>query len=427
MGSRRPWLAVAALGIVVIGLAASVASLIDYLGASPTFCAETGCASVRESAWSHPLGIPLPVLGIAFFCAALALGFVERSETGGRAPRGIGAPRLRRALAIAGAVGGAALIAVQAFAIGAWCKLCLISDLAALGHAIAVLAGAGTRRLSAGRGVAATSAAVAAIAGLALWTRAEPPLPVPASDGVPAFVQTVQAPSGATLVEVVDFECPFCRRMQAELSTALAQARVPVRLVRKMLPLPNHPHAMPAALAYCCADAQGKGDAMADALFAAPADQLTPEGCETLAAGVGCDLERYRRDLPAAKARVAAEMAEVRDAGVHALPTLFIGGERVVTGTLLRRAGRSSYDYDEQGKAVSKPKDRIYYVDPTPGGGDPPDIRFDFRGNLDTGPGTTGAYDAKKSNLAIVTITVRKVSSPKQKSTLVGYIANNGL
>jgi predicted DsbA family dithiol-disulfide isomerase len=86
---------------------------------------------------------------------------------------------------------------------------------------------------------------------------------------------------------------------------------------------------MPAALAYCCADAQGKGDAMAEALFAAPPDALTPEGCEQLAAGVGCDLDRYRRDLPAAKARVAAEMAEVRAAGVHALPTLFIGDQRV--------------------------------------------------------------------------------------------------
>jgi protein-disulfide isomerase len=316
MGSRRPWLAVAALGISVIGLAASVASLIDYLGASPTFCAETGCATVRESAWAHPLGIPMPVLGIAFFCAALALGFVD-------------VPRLRRALAITGAVWAAALIAVQVFAIGAWCKLCLIADPAALGYAVVVLAGAGTLRLSAARGVAAASAVVAAIAGLALWTRAEPPAPPPPSGGAPAFVQTAQAPGVATLVEVVDFECPFCRRMQTELSAALAQARVPVRLVRKMLPLPNHRHAMPAALAYCCADAQGKGDAMADALFAAPPDQLTPEGCETLAAGVGCDLERYRRDLPAAKARVATEMAEVRAAGVHALPTLFVGTERI--------------------------------------------------------------------------------------------------
>jgi uncharacterized membrane protein/predicted DsbA family dithiol-disulfide isomerase len=318
MGSRRPWLAVTALGIAVVGLAASIASLIDFLGASPTFCSEAGCATVRESAWAHPLGIPMPVLGIAFFSAALALGWVH-------------APRLRRALALTGAVGAAALIALQAFAIGAWCKLCLVSDLAALGHAIAVLAGADTLRLSAARGVAAGSALAAAIAGLALWT--EPAAPPSPSSDLPAFVQTAQVPGVTTVVEVADFECPYCRRMQTELTTALAQARTPVRVVRKMLPLPGHRHAMPAALAYCCADAQGKGDAMADALFAAPPDALTPEGCERLAAGVGCDLDRYRRDLPAAEARVAAEMAEVRAAGVHALPTLFIGDQRVEGAT----------------------------------------------------------------------------------------------
>jgi protein-disulfide isomerase len=320
MGSRRPWLSVTALGIAVIGLAASAASLIDYLGTSPTFCAETGCATVRESAWSHPLGVPMPVLGIAFFAVALALGFVDPAR---------GAPRLRRALAIAGAVGAAALIGVQAFAIGAWCQLCLVADLAALGHAVAVLAGAAPLRLSAARGVAAGSALAAAIATLGLATHAEPPAAPPPSGDAPAFVQAARATRGATVVEVVDFECPFCRRMQAELTTALARARTPVRVVRKMLPLPMHPHAMPAALAYCCADAQGKGDAMAEALFAAPVDQLTPEGCELLAAGVGCDLERYRRDMPAARDRVAAEMAEVRAAGVHALPTLFIGDARI--------------------------------------------------------------------------------------------------
>src|SRR5215468_10860907 len=141
----RSW---GALGFAIVGLAASLASLIDYLGATPTFCAETGCATVRESAWSHPLGVPLPVVGIAFFAAALVLGFVD-------------APRLRRALAIAGAASAAGLIAVQAFAIGAWCELCMIADPAAIGYAIAVLAGAPTLRLSAARGMAAASALAA--------------------------------------------------------------------------------------------------------------------------------------------------------------------------------------------------------------------------------------------------------------------------
>ena len=311
----HPRRSLAALVFVVVGLGASIASLIDYLGTAATFCAETGCTTVRESAWSHPLGVPLPVLGVAFYLAALALGFID-------------APRLRRALAISGALSAVLFIGLQAFVIDAWCKLCMVADPAAIGYAIAVFAGATTLRFTVARGLAALPATLAVVGVMALWTRHAPPPMLP--EGTPAFVERAQVPGAATVVEIVDFECPFCRRLQARLVTATAQARTPVRVVRKMFPLPNHAHAMPAALAYCCADAQGKGDAMAEALFAAPPDDLTPEGCEKLAASVGCDLERYRRDLPEAEARVAAETAEARAAGVHSLPTLFIGGERVV-------------------------------------------------------------------------------------------------
>lgn len=314
--TMRPRLSVIALCVAVIGLGASLASLIDDFGQAATFCAETGCATVRESAWAHPLGIPMPVLGVAFFLAALALCFVE-------------APRLRRTLAIAGAAWALALIAVQGLAIGVWCKLCLIADPAAVAYAVAVLAGATTLRFSIARGLAMLPALLATLGVLALWTHAPPPPPPPASAAVPAFVQAAQVPGAATVVEVVDFECPFCRRMQHQLTAAIAKARPPVHVVRKMLPLRIHPHAMPAALAYCCADAQGKGEAMAAALFAAPPDELDAEGCEKLAAQVGCDLERYHQDMPRAEARVAADTAEVRAAGVHSLPTLFIAGERI--------------------------------------------------------------------------------------------------
>jgi protein-disulfide isomerase len=97
-----------------------------------------------------------------------------------------------------------------------------------------------------------------------------------------------------------------------------------------MLPLPMHPHAMPAALAYCCADAQGKGEEMAAALFAADPDELSPEGCERLALKVGCDLQRYRDEMPRAAGRIARETAQAIAAGVDSIPTLFIGRERVV-------------------------------------------------------------------------------------------------
>ncbi|MEO7732404.1 MAG: vitamin K epoxide reductase family protein [Kofleriaceae bacterium] len=314
----RPRLSLAALGFAVVGLGASIASLIDFLGESPTFCAETGCATVRESAWSHPAGVPMPVLGIAFFATAIALAFVH-------------APRLRRTVAVAGAGWALLLIGLQAFSIGAWCKLCMIADPAALGYAIAVLAGATTLRFTLARGLATVPALLATVGVLALWSHTPAPAPPPAAlAGMPAFVREAQVAGAATVVEVVDFECPHCRHMQQKLTEAIAQARTPVHVVRKMMPLSMHPHAMTAALAYCCADAQGKGEAMATALFAAASDDLTPEGCERLAASIGCDLERYRRDLPAAGARVAAEADAAQAAGVHALPTLFFGDERVV-------------------------------------------------------------------------------------------------
>jgi len=302
---------IAAAVLAGIGLAASIASLVDYLAPAPAFCADTGCATVRASAWAHPLGIPMPALGIAYFAAMLALCFVAQ-------------PRARKTLAIAGAAGALALIAIQAFAVGAWCKLCLVADTTAIVGAAVVLVGARTVRW---RGaVASLAAAGATLAILLVPHPAAPELPT----GTPDFVARAQAPGAATIVEIVDFECPFCRALAPKLDDAIARAKAPVRIVRKMMPLPMHVHAMAAALAWCCADAQGKGDAMAAALFAAEPDELTPEGCERLAAQVGCDVDRYRRDLPAMAARVAADIADARAAGVRSLPTVFIGGTRVV-------------------------------------------------------------------------------------------------
>lgn len=305
-----------ATGTAVIGLGASLASLYDFLGPAPAFCAEGGCATVRASAWAHPLGIPMPVLGIVFFTTAIVLAFVH-------------APRLRKIFAVVGGAWAVLLISLQAFAIGAFCKLCMIADPAAILYAVAVLAaGSRTLRFSWGR-IAVIAPALAGVVGvLALWSHAPPPPSLPA--GTPEFVIRAQQPGSVTIVEVVDFECPYCRMMQAKVTEAIAKAGTAARVERRMMPLPRHAHAMPAALAYCCADRQGKGAAMAEALFTAPEASLTAEGCEELAVKAGCDREQYRRDLPLAVGRVAVESIEARASGVTSLPTLFIGGEQVV-------------------------------------------------------------------------------------------------
>ncbi len=306
-----------AIASAIVGLGASLTSLIDDLGGAPTFCAETGCELVRSSAWARPLGIPMSVLGVLFFSAALALAFMR-------------APRLRRWLAIAGGAWAVWLIALQAFAIGAWCKLCLVADPAAIAHAALVLAGARSLSLRSPRLLLPIAPAVlAVVALLGMWTEAPPAVDPSAPRETPESVARAQAPGAVTIVEFLDFECPYCRAMQARLDRAIARTSTPVRVVRKMVPLPQHPGAGPAALAYCCAEAQGLGDEMARALFAASPGELTPEGCEAIAARIGCDLTRYRADMAAAAQRVAADLRDAEQAGVRALPTIFIGGERI--------------------------------------------------------------------------------------------------
>ncbi|HEY4241620.1 MAG TPA: vitamin K epoxide reductase family protein [Kofleriaceae bacterium] len=318
--SRSRLLAYAAVLFAVVGLAASIASLVDYLGASPSFCAESGCAQVRLSAWAHPIGIPMPVLGVAFYALMLGLAFAPRFA------------RARLVLSLAGAAWAVFLICLQAFSIGAWCKLCMVADPSALLQAAAIALGAAPFALR-WAGPIATLPAVGAIVGvLAFWTHAAPePAPLP-GDALPAWVTSARAATGKTIVEVVDFECPFCRELNRRLQPALAAAP-PAKLVRKMVPLPMHKHAMPAALAYCCAEDQGHGDAMAAALFAADPKTLTPDGCAQLAAQVGCDMDRYHRDLPLAVGRVGADMLDARAAGIRSLPTVFIDDQKVVGAT----------------------------------------------------------------------------------------------
>lgn len=318
----RSRLSLVAFVLASIGFGASIASAIDYFGKQPTFCSESGCATVRQSDWSHPLGIPMPVLGLAFYAVMIALCFVDR-------------PRLRKLCAAAGSAWAVFLIILQASVIHAWCKLCMIADPTAILLAAVVLAGAGTLKL-AGRHFAIGLPVIAALPlvfAIINDARHDEPALVQQGSGsgsaapVPEVILREQKSGTAVVVDFVDFECPFCRRLAPKLDAAIAQAQVPVKLVRKMTPLKMHPHALDAAVAYCCAEAQGKGDEMAKALFEAPPDQLTPAGCEKIAESIGCDMDKYRQSVadPAIHDRIVQDANDAKAAGVRGLPTVFIG------------------------------------------------------------------------------------------------------
>ena len=96
-----------------------------------------------------------------------------------------------------------------------------------------------------------------------------------------------------------------------------------------------HPHALDAARAACCGEALGKGEAMANALFIAPVDDLTPEGCEKIAKGLGINVASFRECVanPKTDDRIQADADAFRDFDPDkpgGLPTLYVGAHRIV-------------------------------------------------------------------------------------------------
>ena len=139
-------------------------------------------------------------------------------------------------------------------------------------------------------------------------------------------------PGKVTFVDFVDFECPYCRETHAEIAPIVFARRDHMRIVRKNVPLTRiHPHAMDAARAACCGETLGKGDAMADALFTAPVEELTPEGCAKIARSLGLDEQAFRACLTAAKteARIKADSDDFKATHGHGLPTLWVDEERL--------------------------------------------------------------------------------------------------
>ncbi|HEY4014223.1 MAG TPA: thioredoxin domain-containing protein [Polyangiaceae bacterium] len=302
------------------GLLASGALLVDLMRARPVFCAEGGgCDAVKQSAFSAPLGIPLPLIGTLGF---IAIG-VAALTPGRRA-------RLAQ-LFLSGAAGlvGLALIAEQA-KLGDLCPFCCVVD----GSAILGALVAATRMAVDPDAVAGRGYVYAAIGTLGVGLAA-PPLLAFAMNSVPKAIrdEMAQTPKGAvTVVDFVDFECPYCRMTHAELDPVVESHKDRVRLVRVQVPLRSHPHALDAARAACCGEQLGRGDEMAAALFSTPVESLTPQGCEAVAQRIGVPIADYRACVadPSTSARIESDRARFKAAGGHALPTIWIGDHELI-------------------------------------------------------------------------------------------------
>lgn len=137
-----------------------------------------------------------------------------------------------------------------------------------------------------------------------------------------------------TIVELTDFQCPYCARGAAAMAAIRARFPDDVRLVVRQRPLPFHENARPAAEAALEARAQ-LGDAgffRMSALLFANQRSLSRATLESLAAAVGLDLPRFRHalDTQAHEAAIARDLGLGDRMGAEGTPTFYVNGELII-------------------------------------------------------------------------------------------------
>jgi protein-disulfide isomerase len=179
--------------------------------------------------------------------------------------------------------------------------------------------------------IVATVALVTFGSGFALYRAKKLAQPVAGKDGATGI--HIRGPNSAsvTIEEFGDFQCPPCSVMASVLKKTEEEYGSRLRVIFRHFPLPNHPHARPAALASEAADLQGKFWEMHDLLYTQQADWSRKEAnvpalFESYAKSIGLDMERCEKDLknPALLERIEADHKLGSSRGVTSTPTLFV-------------------------------------------------------------------------------------------------------
>lgn len=168
-------------------------------------------------------------------------------------------------------------------------------------------------------------------AGVILWLGGR--LPGLAADG--PTISVGAAPSLKTgspevvLIEVSDFQCPYCGQSAREVLPRLEERLVrpgKVEVIFLNLPLPTHPNAFQAAEAAMCAGYQKRFWEMHHLLFANQ-QALAPAQLPGYAEKIGLDVAAFQKCLsdgqPAGEIRREMRLAE--ELGIAATPIYLLG------------------------------------------------------------------------------------------------------
>ena len=134
-----------------------------------------------------------------------------------------------------------------------------------------------------------------------------------------------------TIFEFSDFQCPHCKMASPQLKKIVEESNGKVKLIFKQYPLPGHPKARECAKAAIAAHKQGKFWEMHDLLFDNQ-DRLQSANLEEYAKKLGLDLKRFRADLASKEtaAKIEADIAEGREAGVDSTPSIYVNDRRYI-------------------------------------------------------------------------------------------------
>jgi protein-disulfide isomerase len=162
--------------------------------------------------------------------------------------------------------------------------------------------------------------------------------PAPDTNLTSADLARIQGSASAPVwvIEVSDFQCPYCKQWHDQTYPALRDQYVKtgkIRLAYVNFPLESHAHAWPAAESAMCAAAQGKFWQMHDGLFNTQGrwESLTSPTAvfDSLAQANGLDMNRWRDCVKSGlmKPLIQADHDRASTAGVTATPSFLIGSK----------------------------------------------------------------------------------------------------
>jgi protein-disulfide isomerase len=176
----------------------------------------------------------------------------------------------------------------------------------------------------------------AAVAPPAAPTPAAPPAAAPAVRGGKLELSSLNPRKGAkvsrvTLVEISDFQCPFCAKVGPTMKELETRYAKDVSFVFVNQPLSFHPNAVPAAKAALAAHRQGKFWEFHDKLFANQ-QALSPADFEKYAGELKLNLARFKKDLadPQLDQQIAADQKLAASVDATGTPSFLINGRKLV-------------------------------------------------------------------------------------------------